>query len=68
MDRINWEFTDKFRSHWIKVKFYEENPKLKDVEKPKKTKFCEATNEAITRPILLSKASISCPGARKEKF
>jgi len=30
MDRINWKFSDKFRSHWIKVKFYEENPKLKD--------------------------------------
>ncbi|MCK5216024.1 MAG: DUF169 domain-containing protein [Candidatus Omnitrophica bacterium] len=64
MDRINWKFSDQFRSHWIKIKFYEEQPKLKDVEKLKKTRFCEATNEAITRPVLLSKTSISCPGAR----
>ena len=64
MDRINWKFSDKFRSHWIKVKFYEENPKLKDVDKPKKIRFCQATKEAITRPILLSRASISCPGAQ----
>jgi len=42
MDRINWKFSDKFRSHWIKVKFYEENPKLKDVDKPKKIRFCQA--------------------------
>jgi len=64
MDRINWKFTDKFRSHWIKVKFYENDPKLKDVEKPRKIRFCEATNQAITKPILVKKTSFSCPGAR----
>ena len=64
MDRINWKFSDKFRSHWIKVKFYEDDPKLKDVEKPRKIRFCEATNKAITRPVLVSKSAISCPGAK----
>ena len=64
MDRINWKFSDKFRSHWIKVKFYENDPKLKDVERPKKIRFCEATNQAITKSILVNKASFSCPGAR----
>lgn len=71
---MNWRFSEKFRSQWIKVKFYEKTPEFleeKDilpsesrVEKLKNVRFCEATKEALTRPIILDKESISCPGAR----
>jgi len=64
MDDLQWKFSDKFRSHWIKVKFYKEEPNLKDVKKLKDIRFCEATKEAMTNSILLDKESISCPGAQ----
>ena len=64
MDDIQWKFSDKFRSHWIKVKFYKEKPHLKEAKKLKDVKFCEATNEAMINPILLDKESISCSGAQ----
>ena len=64
MDDIQWKFSDKFRNHWIKVKFYKEKPSLKDTKKLKNVRFCEATNEAMLNPILLDKKSISCPGAQ----
>ncbi|HDP37260.1 MAG TPA: hypothetical protein ENN27_05330 [Candidatus Atribacteria bacterium] len=63
MDKINQRFSDKFRSHWIKVKFYQEKPK-EDVKRLKGVRFCEATKEAILHPILLDKGSIACPGAQ----
>lgn len=55
MDNVNWYFSGKFRSHWIKVKFYKEKPKNNDVKILKNIKFCEATKEAILRSILLDK-------------
>ena len=58
------KFSNKFRSQWIKVKFYKEKPNLKEIERLKGVRFCEATKEAITHPILLDKESISCPGAQ----
>ncbi len=64
MDRINWRFSDKFGSHWIKVKFYKEKPKLKEVIRLKNVMFCEATKKAIIQPIILDKDSISCLGAQ----
>jgi len=64
MDDINWSFTSKFRSHWVKVKFYHEKPDLKDAVRLEGVRFCEATKEAIIYPILLDKESISCPGAQ----
>ncbi|MCD4780711.1 MAG: DUF169 domain-containing protein [Candidatus Omnitrophica bacterium] len=64
MDDIQWKFSDKFRSHWIKVKFYKEKPDLKKAKRLKDIKFCEAINEAMMDPILLDKESISCPGAQ----
>ena len=64
MDRINWRFSDKFRSQWIKVKFYKEKPNLKNVKKLKNVRFCEATKEAITCSVLLDRKSISCLGAK----
>ena len=64
MDKVNWRFSDKFRSHWIKVKFYKEKPKDNDAKRLKNVRFCEATREAILHPILLDKESIVCPGAQ----
>ena len=63
MHNINWKFADKFRSHWVKVKFYQERPQ-EEVKKSKNVRFCEAVKEAITHPILLDKNSVSCLGAQ----
>ena len=64
MDRINYRFSNKFSSHWIKVKFYEEEPQDKNVKKLKDVKFCQATKLAVIHPVILDKDSISCPGAQ----
>ena len=61
---LRWKFSNKFRSQWIKVKFYKEKPYLEDVTRLADVKFCEATREAIRQPVLLDKESISCPGAQ----
>ena len=71
---MNRRFSEKFRSQWIKVKFYKEKPDFlrevdwplreRRVERLKDVRFCEATKEAIIKPIVLDKESISCPGAR----
>lgn len=63
MDKVHQRFSDKFRSHWIKVKFYQEKPK-DDAKRLKNVRFCEATKEAILYPILLDRESIACPGAQ----
>ncbi len=70
MDRI---FSDKFSSQWVRVKFYEKEPPLDGVTKPKKIRFCEAVKLAITQPVILSKENISCESAQyvfgwKDKF
>ncbi len=64
MDDILKGFSGKFRSHWIKVKFYGQKPEVNNVKRLKGVKFCEATREAILHPVLLDKESIACPGAR----
>jgi uncharacterized protein (DUF169 family) len=64
MDNINFKFSDKFRSQWIKVKFYQEDADFGKAEIAKDIRFCEATKEAIHRPVLLDRDSINCPGAR----
>jgi len=63
MDDIHQKFSEKFRSHWIKIAFYQEKPK-DDAKRLRNVRFCEATNEAILYPVLLEEKSISCPGAR----
>ncbi|MBN1353196.1 MAG: DUF169 domain-containing protein [Candidatus Omnitrophica bacterium] len=63
MDKVHQRFSNRFGSHWIKVKFYQEKPK-DDAKRLKEVRFCEATREAILYPILLDKESITCPGAR----
>ncbi len=64
MRDISWSFSDKFRSHWIKVKFYKEKPDSKEFKRLENVRFCEATKEAIIHPILLDRESIACPGAQ----
>ena len=71
---MNWRFSEKFRSQWIKVKFYKEKPDFlleadsplaqRRVQRLENVRFCEATREAITCPVILDRKSISCPGAR----
>jgi uncharacterized protein (DUF169 family) len=61
---VGWKFSDKFRSQWIKVKFYKQKPDLTNNARPQKIKFCEATRQAVTEPILLDKENVSCPGAQ----
>lgn len=64
MDNINLKFSDKFRSQWIKVKFYQEEADFGKAKTPKNLRFCEAAKEAILHPVLLTRDSIDCPGAR----
>ncbi|MCP4651875.1 MAG: DUF169 domain-containing protein [Candidatus Omnitrophica bacterium] len=63
MDRVNYRMSDKFSSHWIKVKFYEKEPQDKNVKKVKDIKFCQATKLAILHPVILDRESINCSGA-----
>lgn len=63
----------KFSSQWIKVKFYEKEPHLNGVTRPKNIRFCEAVKLAITQPVILSRESLSCESAKyvfgwREKF
>ena len=64
MDDIQRKFSERFRSHWIKVKFFKKNPNLKNVKKLHDVRFCEATKQALLHPVLLDEGSISCPGAQ----
>lgn len=64
MDKIHQRFSDKFRSHWIKVKFYKDKPDLHETKMLKAMRFCEATKQAILAPVLLDKETINCSGAQ----
>ena len=64
MTNIHRKLSERFRSQWIKIKFYKDEPNLTGVKKLKNVRFCEATKEAITHPIILDKKSISCVGAQ----
>ena len=44
MDNVNWRFSDRFRSHWIKAKFYKEKPEDNDVKRLKNVRFCLNTS------------------------
>lgn len=58
------EFSERFSSQWIKVKFYDKEPRLDGVTRPKNIRFCEALNLAVTQPVILSKENISCQSAQ----
>ncbi len=61
---MNRKFSNKFHSHWVKVKFYNEIPDSNNYKKPTGIRFCQAVNQAILHPVILTKEGISCPGAR----
>ena len=63
MSTIHHTFSNRFRSQWIKIKFYTEKPDLKDTKRLENVRFCEATKEAILQPLILDRKSINCPGA-----
>jgi uncharacterized protein (DUF169 family) len=63
MNNIHKTFSSRFRSQWIKVKFYDKAPDIKGVRKPKSTRFCEAVREAILHPVILDRKNVNCPGA-----
>lgn len=60
---VRWKLTDRFRSHWVKVKFYEDEPKDKSAKRVAGMRFCEAVTKAVIVPIILDKEEIACPGA-----
>ena len=64
MTNIHRKLSERFRNQWIKIKFYEDKPDLNGAKRLKNVRFCEATKEAITHPIILDRDSISCPGAQ----
>ena len=64
MKKVDWRNQHKFNSYWIKIKFFDEKPKLDNVKLLKNVRFCEATQKVMFQPVLLDRESISCPGAR----
>lgn len=64
MTNIHHKLSERFRSQWIKVKFYKEEPDLNGAKRLRNVRFCEATKEAITHPVILDRDSISCIGAQ----
>ena len=64
MEHIHKKMSKKFGNHWVKIKFFEEEPRLKEYKKLENVHFCKAITKAIIQPILLDKESISCYGAR----
>ncbi len=64
MKNINWKFSKKFGSHWIKVKFYNTEPDLKVAKVIKGVRFCEVVKKAIEYPIIIDKESLTCLGAK----
>ena len=60
---IRRRFSNRFRTQWIKIKFYTENPDLKDAKRIENVRFCVAIKQAILNPMILDRESINCPGA-----
>lgn len=61
---IHQKFSNRFRTQWVKIKFYTEKPDLKDAKRMENVRFCEATKQAILHPMILDRESINCPGAQ----
>ncbi|RKY30888.1 MAG: hypothetical protein DRP74_06105 [Candidatus Omnitrophota bacterium] len=64
MKKIHWDNMHKFNTHWIRVKFFNNKPDIKNAKVLKNVRFCEATKEAGVLPVILDRESISCLGAR----
>ena len=54
MEYIHKRMLKKFGNHWIKIKFYKDEPQLNEYEKLESIRFCEAISKAKIRPILLT--------------
>jgi len=55
------EFGNAFGWPWVAVKFHKETPETK----PTDMRFCEALKEALSYPVVLTAASVGCPGAMR---
>jgi len=55
------EFGNAFGWPWVAVKFHKEAPGAT----PRDMRFCEALKEALTSPVVLTAASVGCPGAMR---
>lgn len=55
------EFGNAFGWPWVPVKFCSEPPE----GDPQELRFCEAIREAARSPVILTAASVSCPGAKR---
>jgi len=65
MKNIHHAFSNRFRSHFVKVKFYKKLPnQAVHLKKMNNVRFCEATSEVTNFPVLLDKESINCMGAQ----
>jgi uncharacterized protein (DUF169 family) len=64
MTNVHRKLSERFRSQWVKVKFFNNEPVLSGVKRLKDVRFCEATKEAMSNPVILDRGSVSCPGAR----
>lgn len=60
---MDQKFMDKFRSHWIGIKFYSDSKIPKDARRLSGVRFCEAVDRAVMGPYILGKNDISCSGA-----
>lgn len=63
MTNIHYRLLDKFRNHWIAVKFCKKKPADSDYKTASSIRFCQAVTDAICSPLLLGPESISCLGA-----
>ena len=64
MKKIDWDNMNKFNTHRIGVKFFNDKPNLKNAKILKNVRFCEATKEVSFEPVLLDEERISCSGAK----
>ncbi len=62
MNHIHRRFSEKFRSSWVKVKFFSDDPGFSGGNF--RGRFCEALKQALVSPLLLDRNSLTCPGAR----
>ena len=54
-------FGDAFGWPWVPVKFCNQTPE----SEARELRFCEAIREAARSPVVLTAASVSCPGAKR---
>ena len=64
MNNIHHLFSNRFRTQWVKIKFYTDKTDVKGAKRLKNVPFCEATKQAILHPVILDRESINCPGAQ----